>query len=355
MTDISRKNRATGAIMGTLIGDALGLGCHWYYDIEAQVRDYGDWISDYADQKPDRADSISLAGEDRIAKHRHEFGLRAGDVSQTGEHMIMLMESVAGKGGYDEDDYTARFDEFLKTIDGTSFSGRYTDRAIVDVWHNRKAGIPWSDAGSMTDTPEAAIRAVVLAACSSGDPVELAIEGERNILLTHKNPYITGMSLTYAMGTAAFIHGIPLSGIRKHMFAMRDDPELCDRTCSDDVRFQVGNEAAVMGADLSLNLDPVIVTRLFGMNCLLMFMIPATGFLIHRYPEDFENAVLCAVNAGGTNMARASLVGGMSGALVGLQGIPERFITGLKDHEQLLELADKVASLGGRADQKAVA
>ena len=220
MTDDMRKDRAMGAIMGTLIGDALGMGCHWYYDIEAQVRDYGDWISDYHDPKPERQDAHG-----KVATLRHENGLRAGDASQTGEHMIMLMESVAEKGTYDENDYTVRFDEFLKTIDGTSLSGRFTDRAIVDTWHNRKAGIPWSDAGSMTDTPEAAVRAVVLAARSSGDPVALAVEGERNIHLTHKNPYITGLSLTYAMGTAAFIDGIPLSGIRKYMSALKDNPE----------------------------------------------------------------------------------------------------------------------------------
>ena len=50
MVEISRKDRAVGAIMGTLIGDALGLGCHWYYDLEAMRADYGDWISDYTDQ-----------------------------------------------------------------------------------------------------------------------------------------------------------------------------------------------------------------------------------------------------------------------------------------------------------------
>jgi len=27
------EDRAAGAIMGALIGDALGLGCHWYYNL----------------------------------------------------------------------------------------------------------------------------------------------------------------------------------------------------------------------------------------------------------------------------------------------------------------------------------
>lgn len=350
MTEDMRQDRAMGAIMGALIGDALGMGCHWYYDIEAQVRDYGDWISDYQDSKPERKDVHG-----KVATLRYEQGLRAGDVGQTGEFLIMLLESVAGKGTYDEADYTARLDTFLKTIDGTPFSGRYTDRAIVDIWNNRKAGIPWSEAGSLTDTPEAAIRSVVLAARSPGDPVALAVEGERNIRLTHKNPYITGHSLAFTLATAAFIHGVPLSGIRKHMSALKNDPETRDRTCSNDIRFQVGNEGAVMGGDLSLNLDPVVVTRLFGMNCVLGFMVPAASFLIHRYPDDFEMAILTAVNAGGNNMARAALVGGFSGALVGLKGIPERFITGLRDHERLLKLAEQVAGQGGQAAEREVA
>ncbi len=44
-------------------------------------------------------------------------------------------------------------------------------------------------------------------------------------------------------------------------------------------------------------------------------------------------------------MARSALTGAMSGAIVGLKGIPERFITGLGDHERLLALAKQVAEL----------
>jgi ADP-ribosylglycohydrolase len=73
-------------------------------------------------------------------------------------------------------------------------------------------------------------------------------------------------------------------------------------------------------------------------------MLPAAYYLIHRYPEDFEMAVLSAVNGGGNNMARAALTGALSGAMVGLARIPERFISGLKDSERLLQLAEKVAN-----------
>ena len=43
-------------------------------------------------------------------------------------------------------------------------------------------------------------------------------------------------------------------------------------------------------------------------------------------------------------MARAALTGALSGAMVGLARIPARFISGLKDGESLMQLAEKVAS-----------
>ena len=51
-TDLSFEQRAAGAFVGALVGDALGLGPHWYYDLEEQVRDSGEWIDDYPDPQP---------------------------------------------------------------------------------------------------------------------------------------------------------------------------------------------------------------------------------------------------------------------------------------------------------------
>ncbi len=42
---MSIEDRAAGAVMGALIGDALGVGPHWYYDLEEMRRDFGNWIT----------------------------------------------------------------------------------------------------------------------------------------------------------------------------------------------------------------------------------------------------------------------------------------------------------------------
>ena len=63
------KDRAVGAIMGAIVGDGLGLGCHWYYDLDQLRRDFGPWISGYTNSKPDRSDSFG-----RIARLRYDAG-----------------------------------------------------------------------------------------------------------------------------------------------------------------------------------------------------------------------------------------------------------------------------------------
>ena len=346
MAEISRKDRAVGAIMGTLIGDALGLGCHWYYDLDAMRADYGDWISDYTDQKPDRTDRFHY-----IAKHRHELGMKAGDISQTAQLIVMLMESVADCGGYNEDDYTARFDEFLKTLDGTDLSGGFTDRAERHLWENRKNGVPWGEAGSLTDTSEAAQRAVVFAALCGDDYETMATQAYSNINLTHRDRYIAGYSLSYALSTAALINGVSLDDIRPAVVAFAKSPVIEPMLSSWDINQQIYN--GFPGADPSITIDPRDACKLFGLNCTLGFMAPAAYFLIYRFQDDFEKAVLNSINAGGNQMARAALTGGLSGAMVGIQGIPERFVTGLTDHERLLGMAEKIADGQSQITRKA--
>jgi ADP-ribosylglycohydrolase len=86
------------------------------------------------------------------------------------------------------------------------------------------------------------------------------------------------------------------------------------------------------------------------MACAIYHQLPAAYYLAARFRDDFESAVLHAVNGGGQNMARACLTGALVGAQVGLSGIPERFVDGLEKHDELVALAK---SLGGLASSSA--
>ena len=66
---VSPKDRVTGAIMGVLIGDALGVGCHWYYDLSILHEDFGPWISGYLDPKTESKNNFAP-----VAKQRYKVG-----------------------------------------------------------------------------------------------------------------------------------------------------------------------------------------------------------------------------------------------------------------------------------------
>jgi ADP-ribosyl-[dinitrogen reductase] hydrolase len=191
MNTNNSKDRAVGAVMGTLIGDALGVGPHWYYDLDQLREDYSEWIDDYTAPKPDR----------------FHAGLKAGENSQTGQVVALLLESVADLGKYNESDFCQRLDALLATLDGTPEGGRYTDTAMRDVWHARQAGKEWAQAGSFAETAEAAIRMAVLAARYHNDFKKLLENCRSNVRLTHRDPFIAGCSVAFGLIVAALING----------------------------------------------------------------------------------------------------------------------------------------------------
>lgn len=328
MPELTRKDRAMGAIVGMLVGDALGLGPHWYYDLKELRADYGDWIDDYMPPK---------AG-------RYHEGCRAGDVSQTGQVSMLLLSSLAERGEYDEGDFTARVDEFLGTLDGTPSSGRYTDIAMREVWKARKDGMKWGEAAGMADSGEAAVRGVMLAARYADKPRDLATHAMANIHLTHAEPFIKAQSLAFILSVCRAIRGKSLENAGKSLMGWAQNE--VDRALIDTF-LQPGlvHEAAV---DPNIQVEPPhSIAQIYGLACQLGFMVPAAYWLSSRFAGDFETAVLTAVNGGGNNMARACLTGALSGAQVGIQGIPKRFVDGLVDKEEILANAEKVGSVLG--------
>src|ERR1700756_2368726 len=159
MTNIA--DRAAGAVVGALIGDALGLGPHWYYDLAELRKEYGDWI-DYVDPKPGR----------------YHAGMKAGRLDQTGLLMVMLLRSIIEHREYVEEDFTRRVDEELfPLLDGMPMNGPggYPSQSIREAFRRRvQQKKRWKETGGHADTTEAAERAIPLAARYAKDPAVVA-------------------------------------------------------------------------------------------------------------------------------------------------------------------------------------
>ncbi len=338
--DISKRDRIMGAIMGVFVGDALGVGTQWYYDLDELKKYYGPWISDYNDPVPNGSGKFA-----EVHKYRYDQGVRAGDMSQTGQLYALLLESIADKRGYDRKDFSSRVDKLFKTLNGENYSGRYTDQAIRETWAHRNAGIAWDDpkVGSNAITSDAAQMNVALAALLFDDPEQLTKSANRNTKLFYYNDFPITHAVAYSLVVGGLISGVPLADMKEHILAI-NRRVVTQNALYYDSTIQVYVGQAAWDPEIKIE-RPHLVAKLFGQHCEIQQLLPAAYYFIHRYPDDFESAVLAAINGGGNNMARASLTGGLSGAMVGLSGIPDRLIKGLKNHEQLLKLAGRVADL----------
>ncbi len=348
-------DRAAGAIMGALIGDALGLGCHWYYDLAEMRRDHGDWITDYTTPKTDR----------------YHGGMKAGQLSQTGLIFVMLLESVTGQGEYREDDFTRRLDEELfPLLNGTAMygPGGYTNQSIREAYRRRvQQKKSWRETGGSADTTEAAERAIVLAVRYARQPEQVAKFVVANCLLTQNDEAIVSMSTAYNALLSLLVLGEKLTPALsgKLMQLVHDnklpfhavtnsnlsapqrgdaDPLLAGQFSSPDALL-TPHYMALAALDPDIKIEPAWKASIvYGMPCAIYHQLPAAYYLASRFADDFESAVLHAVNGGGQNMSRAMLTGALVGAQVGLEGIPQRFIDGLDNGEALLALAKKLGA-----------
>lgn len=348
-------DRAAGAIIGALIGDALGLGCHWYYDLSELHRDCGEWITGYTTPKADR----------------YHGGMKAGQLSQSGLIFVMLLRSVTEHGEYREDDFTRRLDqELFPLLNGEPVygPGGYTNQSIREAYRRRvQQQKSWRETGGHADTTEGAERAIVLAARYAKQPEKVAESVAANCRLTQADEAIVAMSTAYNLVLSQLVAGekltpaisgklmqlvhdnqLPFHAVTKSdSSAPRPgdpDPPLAGRFSSPDALL-TPHYVALAALDPGINIEPAWkVSLVYGMPCAIYHQLPAAYYLACRFADDFESAVLHAINGGGQNMSRAMLTGALVGAQVGLEGIPRRFIDGLDDGEALLALAKKLGS-----------
>jgi ADP-ribosylglycohydrolase len=346
-------DRAAGAVIGALIGDALGLGPHWYYDLAELRRDYGDWITGYTDPKPGR----------------YHTGMKAGQLSQTGLILVMLLRSAVEKGTYDGADFTERLDrELFPYLDGTPMQGPggYTSQSIREAYRARVVQkLDWTQTGGHADTTEAAERAVVLAARYAINLRNVAQTVSANCLLTQADEAIVAMTTAFNCVVALLVTGekldmflsdklmdqvkagyLPFHAVTSGNLQMPrpgdPDPPRIGKFSSPDALL-TPSFMAKAAQDPDIRIEPAWKASIvYGLPCAIYHQLPAAYYLAARFNNDFDAAVLHAINGGGQNMSRACLTGALVGAQVGLSAIPERLISGLENHEELVALAQRL-------------
>lgn len=314
MSNAIIHDRASGAIMGAFIGDAMALGPHWYYNLAELRRDYGEWIDNYIDPKPGR----------------YHAGLKAGQLSQAGFILALLVRSLVERGCYDEADFCRRIDEELfPLLDGTPISGPggYTSQSIRETWRRRvQQNLPWGKTGGHADTTEAIERTLAIAVRYAPHPAQLAAAVAENATLTQADETVVSMTVAYGAVLSLLVQGhtldtelsgklmgqvkngeLPFHAVtRGNLQPPRPgdpDPPRAGRFASPDALLTPSYMAAA-AADPDIRIEPAWkVSIVYGMPCAIYHQLPAAYYLAARFHDNFESAVLHAVNGGGQNQA----------------------------------------------------
>lgn len=342
------RDRIEGALMGAFVGDALALGPHWYYDLDAQRRDYGPWVQDYTAPK---------AG-------RYHEGLSAGDSSQAGFIHALVLESILENHGYDQADFCRRLDEeLLAQIDGTPYSGPggYTSQSVREAWAARKAGRAWGAVAGFADNTESCERTIGLAVRYAFRPAKLVKVVSQNTVLLQRDVTVVALTTAFALVLGQLIAGYQLDAdlpsylmqeVREGRLPFHGPPielepgvDLAGHFPSPEPLIMVST-AVRLAQESFVTIEPASsVAKIYGLPCAIYNVLPSVYYLAARFQGDFGSAVLHAVNGGGQNLSRAMLTGALTGAIGGLQAIPKRFIEGLKQGPRYAALARKFAEL----------
>jgi ADP-ribosylglycohydrolase len=340
------QNRAAGALMGAFIGEALGVGPHWFYDLDELRKHYGPWIDGYTRPLPGR----------------YHDGLEPGDLSQSGLILDLTIDSLLASTGYDEADFRRRFEhEIFANIDGRPMSGPggYTSQSVREAFLKwQRCGGDWANIAGPADSTEAVERTIAIGAYYACDLKTMAAAVQQNARLTQNDETVLSLTVAFNAVLALLIRGKPLNGAisgelmsfaksRELPFYVlttgnlappkpgEADPLQSNVFASPDALLSPSYMARA-AHDPDVRIEPAWkVSLVYGMPCAIYHMLPAAYYLAARFSDDFESGVLHALNGGGQNQVRAMLTGALIGAQTGIDGIPERFIDGLTNGNAL--------------------
>ncbi|MFO7644121.1 MAG: ADP-ribosylglycohydrolase family protein [Desulfosarcina sp.] len=324
-TDIQARRK--GAILGMFIGDALAMPVHWYYDREALARDYGKvcgylhprnphpnsilWRSHYPPPSPSMDilhDQRQYWGRPGI--HYHQF-LKAGENTLNLKLCNLLIEMLDENGGYDADDYLARYIGFMTT------PGNHRD-TYVEEYHrhffaNYARGNHPRTCGVIEKHISGIIGMIPLIVYYADDPGlarRLAIE---HLQLTH-------------LGDRMELAGNLIVDILQPVLAGESLPQVL----SDAVRRQyhplLGHPLLKWLADP----DEIVVGKRLSTACYVQDAVPATLYLALKYHHDGERGLIANTNLGGDNAGRGAILGALLGGANGEGTFPRRWIEGLR-------------------------
>lgn len=312
---IDRRDRIAGVILGTAIGDALGLPREGLSPQRTR-RIFGDDV-------------------------RHAFVLGRGMVSDDTEHTCLVAQALLA-----EQDDPRRFASSLSwkvrfwSLGLPAGVGLGTARAIGKLW----LGFGPGSSGVRSAGNGPAMRAAILGVCCGADPKRLREWVSASTRVTHIDARAerAAFLVAFAAGRAATTtpgEVVPDQLLVDALDALGD--------ADDELRgiVSVMTDHLRRGASVRDFADARGLGR--GVTGYAYHTVPVALYAWLSHPGDFRAAVTDVIRLGGDTDTTGAIVGGICGAGVGASGIPGEWIDGLWEWPRSVawmnDLADRLA------------
>lgn len=288
------EDRIAGVLLGTAVGDALGLPREGLPPARAAKR-FGTEV-------------------------RHRFLFGRGMVSDDTEHACMTAQALLASRSD-----PARFARSLAwrlrfwLLGLPAGAGFATLRSVLKLW----IGFPPGRSGVFSAGNGPAMRSALIGVVFRDDDAKLAEFVRASTRLTHTDPLAEEGALAVAIAAAfaSRIEGPP--AVREVLRALWDRcPGARFRDALDLASRLLEQGAAPSEFARALGLEG-------GVTGFILHTVPAALYCWLRHPGDFRRAVEDAILLGGDTDTVAAIAGALAGAEAGAGGIPEDWISGL--------------------------
>ena len=300
-------DKARAMVMASFAADALSLGVHWIYNTNVIDKKWGP-IENYI--KPERP--------------TYHPTKDLGDFTHYGDQTMVLLQSIADGQGYSLAHFAETWQNFFDSYDG------YFDSATKDTRDNISSGKNISEAGSNSEDLAGAARIAPLVYLYHRDVDKLVETVRSQTAFTHNNPEVIDSAEFFARVTVRVLDGTsPVAAI---------NDVLADGFSREPFEQWVNDGLDSVGRDTrQAILD-------FGQICEIEAALSCVIHLVAKYENDLRRGLIENAMAGGDSAGRGLAVGMILGAYLGLEAIPEKWLTELKARDRIVELLDKMGA-----------
>ena len=295
------REKTNAMVLASLAADSLALGVHWIYNTNVIDKKFGR-VETYL--KPERPTY-------HPTKARGEF-------THYGDQTMILLESVSKCDGFDLNDFAQRWQNFFKNYDG------YFDGATKATLENIKSGKLPTEAGSSSDDLAGAARIAPLVNVYRDDPEKLVASAAAQTAFTHNNFQVIKSAEFFSIVARLILEGTsPMASI--------------ERAQKEKFKADPFSEWIEMGLQ-SVDQDTRQSIKNFGQMCETAAAFPGVIHLIAKYENDLKQALVENVMAGGDSAGRGLIVGMLLGAHLGMEAIPQNWLTDMKAYPQIADM-----------------